>query len=187
MKFVQHFLSVCIAVFRHLSRRRSVFVGAVGITAFGCIQEEVISNQIPDDVDNDGDGVAASIDCDDDDPTVFERTENGCVRDPCESEYVDAICNPMPDDADGDGSSAYEDCDDTNHLIYPEARYEPGSVEAQRLEQLACERGEAIDANCDNEPDFACVIVNPPPPTDGDMDGYFADEDCDDTQSLIHL
>ena len=53
------------------------------------------------------------------------------------------------------------------------------------LEQLACERGEAVDANCDNEPDFACVIVNPPPPMDGDMDGYFGDDDCDDTDAYF--
>ena len=45
------------------------------------------------------------------------------------------------------------------------------------------EQGEAVDANCDNEPDFACVIVNPPPPMDGDMDGFFAEDDCDDSNA----
>ena len=190
MKSIEHFMVVCLAVFRHLSRRRSVLLGAAGITAFGCLQEEVISNQMPDDLDNDGDGVAASLDCDDDDPNIRERTENGCVRimptDPCDDEMIS--CNPLPDfdeDGDMDGFFAEDDCDDSNALINPEASYEPGSPEAQRLEQLACERGEAVDANCDNEPDFACVIVNPPPPMDGDMDGYFGDDDCDDTDARI--
>ena len=36
-----------------------------------------------------------------------------------------------------DGFFAEDDCDDSNALINPEASYEPGSPEAQRLEQLA--------------------------------------------------
>ena len=186
MKSIEHFMVVCLAVSDIVGEASCLCCLLQPLAVFrrGHLEPK------PDDSSNDGDGVAASLDCDDDDPNIRERTENGCVRimptDPCDDEMIS--CNPLPDfdeDGDMDGFFAEDDCDDSNALINPEASYEPGSPEAQRLEQLACERGEAVDANCDNEPDFACVIVNPPPPMDGDMDGYFGDDDCDDTDARI--
>ena len=192
---LQRFMATCIAIYRHLTKRHTIVAGAVSITALGCLQEEVISNMLPEDVDFDEDGVAETIDCDDSDPSVGPPPEGRTCEDVvencqpcepgCESEIIS--CNPIPD-GDFDGYDASEDCDDSNPDIYPDSSHEPASEAADRLREKACRSGEGIDSDCDGEPDYFCVIVNPGPieDTDADMDGYFADDDCDDTNPLIH-
>jgi hypothetical protein len=192
---LETFIATCIAVYRHLTRRHTIVAGAVSITALGCLQEDVISNMFPEDVDFDEDGVAETVDCDDNDPSIGAATmgrecdeiiENCSPCEPgCDSELIS--CNPIPD-GDLDGYFESDDCDDSNPLIHPDASYDAGSESALSLEALACELGTSIDSDCDGEPDHFCVIVNPPPngDLDMDMDGYFDAEDCDDTNPLIH-
>lgn len=190
------FIASCVAVFRHLSRRNTIVAGAISITALGCLQEEVISNMLPGDIDFDEDGVAETVDCDDSDPSIGAAPDGQECSDiipecnPCEADCnsVMVSCNPFPDgDLDMDGYFADEDdCDDTNPFIYPGASHEAGSEGAVRLEDMACEQNEGVDADCDGEADHFCVIVNPPPGDDMDMDGYFDQEDCDDSNPLIH-
>ena len=128
------------------------------------------------------DGFTADEDCDDSNPLIYPNaryapdseeartlTDTACqtgqpIDANCDMtpEYMcDIAINPIPD-FDRDGYTD-DDCDEENPLIHPNASYEDGSPEAQRLTDLACMRNEPIDADCDDEPDYFCVIVNPAP------------------------
>lgn len=195
MKLIEQFLAACLAIFRHLRGQRNLVMGAVGITALGCVQEEIISNQLPD-TDFDGDGVSELDDCDDTNPSVgAPAAGESCPMpptpcdDPCapSCEFM-LSCNTMPD-FDGDGFTETEDCDDENPLIYPNADHSSDARAQSALEALACEGDGSVDADCDGEPDYFCVIVNPVPPdldADEDMDGYPESDDCDDENALIY-
>ena len=172
MRHQMNGFSLHIAIFRHLRRNRRCGRRRRSITALGCIQEEVISNQMPD-VDFDGDGVSSLTDCDDADPNVGAPLEGQTcdpmrppATRPCDPSCDDGMpifCNPIPD-FDNDGYGDDVDCDDDEELIYPDADHSADSAAQADFEALACERGEDVDADCDGEPDYYCVIVNPPPP-----------------------
>ena len=159
--------------------RPSVWAGTFGITAIGCISEEIARNDLPDG-DLDEDGLSQFDDCDDREPLIYpgasyaveSRTERVLEDLACQSggdldvdcdgepDYFCVLVNPEPEDLDGDEFAEDEDCDDTNAQIYPGASYEIGSEEAQALTSLSCEVGEGIDADCDGEAEYQCVITN---------------------------
>jgi hypothetical protein len=89
--------------------------------------------------DNDGDGVAAPDDCDDNDPRVFPWAHD---PDPCDDENLSCstvICddwgNPYENDQDRDGFSPPLDCDDSDPSVYRGAR-DPDPCDS-------------VDENCD--------------------------------------
>jgi MYXO-CTERM domain-containing protein len=90
--------------------------------------------------DDDLDGVACELDCDDADDTVFP----GSGEDACDG--VDADCDGTPEvDLDGDGVYDCEDCDDAEPLAFP------GNAEVE------CD---GVDNDCDGQE------VCPPAPAD---------------------
>ena len=132
------------------------------------------------DLDADGDGVIASEDCDDADPTAFPGGIERCdgVDNDCDGRIDDnaegAAVWHMDADGDGVGDgpgnasctglrgqvTASGDCDDANSSIYP------GAPEGD------CE--DPIDYNCDGVVGFI----------DSDGDGVPACQDCDDTEPM---
>jgi len=108
-------------------------------------------------IDNDQDGFANSIDCDDENPNVnpgqFEVPYNG----------LDDDCNPitLDDDLDQDGFAIVDDCDDTNNMINP-----------SQLETIY----NGLDDDC-----------NPATLDDDlDQDGFINIDDCDDLNASIN-
>ena len=174
-------LEACSVLFRRAIVNRGVVAGAIGITAVGCIREEIAQNDFPD-ADFDEDGVSALLDCDDAEPLVYPEAnyaddpatqnlleEMACQRErgidaDCDGEpdYFCVIVNPPPPDLDEDmdGYAVGDDCDDEEALIYPEADHSDDPTAMSALERLACQRGEAIDADCDGVSEFQCVITN---------------------------
>jgi len=126
-------------------------------------------------VDNDGDGVLNTTDCDDNDATVFPGAAEVC-------DAKDNNCDGFVDeglpvvDVDGDGHYTFgsctvpaDDCDDSNATVYP------GAVEI-------CD---SLDNNCDTQVDEGLF-------TDADGDGFYALDsclqpanDCDDNNSAV--
>jgi hypothetical protein len=111
----------------------------LGIALVGCRKdEENKSNSLP--VDLDGDGFAATVDCDDDNAAVYPNAEELCdgLDNDCDSAVDEGVGSTFYADADGDGfgDSAAEvlaceetagivadntDCDDGNANRYPGA------------------------------------------------------------------
>ena len=125
--------------------------------------------------DKDGDGVPASEDCDDDDPSSYPEAVELCdgVDNNCDGEVDEGVLGTYYTDADGDGygddgatveaceapegtSSLGGDCDDAD------AAYNPAAEEAD------C--ADPNDYNCDGSVGY----------NDGDGDGFAACEECDD-------
>ena len=133
-------------------------------------------------LDGDGDGVAASEDCDDDDATVYPGATEQCngVDDDCDGEVdeeaQDATLWYTDEDGDGHGAgvgvSACEapegfvagdgDCDDADPA------YHPGAEEDDCTDPN--------DYNCDGSTGFA----------DADGDGFPACEDCNDAEAEVN-
>lgn len=155
-------------------------------------------------VDADGDGVDASVDCDDAAASVH----------PCAEEVagdgVDQDCDGVdPADADGDGSGADVDCDDSDPGFHPGAddppcdgldqdcsRAEPWDYDDDGVE-ASCSGG----ADCDDTdptvgPGATDVVDGVDQDCDGvdgvdaDGDGYASEAsgglDCDDTRDTSH-
>lgn len=161
----------------------------VGLTGCGDEEQEeqIITNPVPDAIDEDGDGFyLQEDDCDDTNaavnPAAVEICDDG-IDNNCDNQIDmdDDACpevsvNPAPeDDADGDGYDESVDCDDQNPDINPDAEED-------------CYDG--LDNDCDDlvdEADDECpeIIVNPGP-EDADGDGYSAAEDCNDNDASIH-
>ena len=135
------------------------------------------------DLDGDGDGFPASLDCDDSSAEVNPDAEETCdgVDNDCDGliddEAVDA--SAWYSDVDGDGYGAGEiggwacevpegaaaldgDCDDAD------VAYNPGAEEADCTDPA--------DYNCDGSVGFA----------DADEDGFAACEECDDNDATVH-
>ena len=113
-----------------------------------------------DELDGDGDGVLACLDCDDTNATIFPGAAEQCngVDDDCDGALV-----PGEIDGDGDGLAACSgDCDDTNPAVAP------GLTEV-------CD---GVDTNCDGA--FLSGEL-----TDADNDGSLACADCDDSAPSV--
>ena len=129
--------------------------------------------------DDDGDGSAACLDCDDDEPAVFPGAVEVCndVDDDCngtaDDEAADATFWYQDDDADGYGTDATVsaclqpagharyagDCDDANNDFHPNAT------------ETDCT--DPNDYNCDGSVGYE----------DADGDGFPACQECDDSEA----
>ncbi|MCB9048940.1 MAG: right-handed parallel beta-helix repeat-containing protein [Lewinellaceae bacterium] len=135
--------------------------------------------------DNDGDGVCADVDCNDNDPNITTQPGQACNDgDPTTiNDLIDANCNcagtptacgGIGDNDDGDGICADVDCNDND----PNITTQPGQ---------ACNDGDPttindlIDANCNcTGTPTACGGIG-----DNDGDGVCADVDCNDNDPNI--
>lgn len=128
-------------------------------------------------IDADGDGFEPPIDCNDQDPNL-----NPNVVEPCECDKIDQNCSGDPhdfdcdlicyDDNDNDGYDTMTDCDDGNGNINPGAQ-----------EDCECD---TVDQNCNGSltdlPGGDCMLTC----MDGDGDGFFDGEDCDDGDETVN-
>lgn len=148
----------------------------------------------PSEIDADGDGVFADVDCDDLDPQV----NPGILEQPYDG--VDNDCSPATadDDLDGDGLIRADDCDDRDPLRpSPEVPYDgiDNDCVPSTPDDDLDEDGHGIAADCDDgdpavSPDAAEIFYDgidndcdPLNTVDDDMDedGVGLAEDCDDT------
>ncbi|MCB9048936.1 MAG: metallophosphoesterase [Lewinellaceae bacterium] len=129
--------------------------------------------------DDDGDGICADVDCDDDDPGITRY-----IGAPCDdnnpatiNDVIDANCNCAgtfndclaSGDADGDGVCANEDCDDNDPNITSVAGDPCDDGDNTTFDDI-------YDANCNCAGlPTACTGIG-----DADGDGICADVDCDD-------
>ncbi|MCB0597261.1 MAG: right-handed parallel beta-helix repeat-containing protein [Phaeodactylibacter sp.] len=134
--------------------------------------------------DNDGDGICANLDCNDNNPNITTQPGDAC-NDGDNTTLNDAIdsdcnCTGTPTactgfgDNDGDGACAHLDCDDND----PNVTTQPGD---------SCDDGDnttvndTIDANCNcTGTPTACNGLG-----DNDADGVCANLDCDDNNPNV--
>jgi len=116
--------------------------------------------------DADGDGVPASEDCDDNDPSLGARdNDNDCdgvvFADDCDD--VDPFSPDRSEDADCDGYPTDLDCNDADDSM------------------------PAIDADCDGVTSTSDCDDDDPdlPALDADCDGVLTTDDCDDTTEAL--
>jgi hypothetical protein len=129
------------------------------------------------DVDNDGYGV--SVDCNDNDPAI----NPGASEDSYElcSDGEDNNCNDLTDinelacqvDIDGDGYVLADDCDD----YYSDVN--PGMPDEDSFETCS----DYKDNDCDGLEDIMEMACN----VDNDIDGFFLDSDCNDSDPAINI
>ena len=172
---------------RHVSFLAFMVLAIPGCTWIDDAQREALKGQ----VDDDGDGVRASIDCDDDDATRstaepeiwYDGTDGDCGKDDDYDQDADGYVPPQfvgltTLQVTGSGTLPGGDCDDQEPLASP---------------QQPDDWYDGVDSACDGGDDF-----------DKDGDGFVADEhlgqntiyigtsgtlpggDCDDDNSAIH-
>jgi hypothetical protein len=131
--------------------------------------------------DNDGDGVPAEEDCDDNDASVFPGAAETCdgLDNNCDGSVDEGALSTFYVDGDGDGygdtaqpieaceapegaSALGDDCDDED------AAFNPGASETD------CD--DPNDYNCDGSTGYA----------DGDGDGFAACQECDDGDAAVN-
>ncbi len=132
----------------------------IALPACGPDEETGCTGDEDEDVDEDGDGYCAPIDCDDGDPAINPGATEICneIDDNCN----DGLNEDELSDEDGDGSVTCLDCDDLNPDLFP------GSVEA-------CD---GLDNDCDGQPGDT--------EGDADGDGWMNCADCDADDGDIH-
>ncbi len=161
----------------------------------------------PEDVDADGDGHLASVDCDDADPAVFPGAEEicNCVDDDCDGGVDEGVELVFYEDGDGDGwgidgqtTQACEppdgfvealrlgDCDDGDPAVHPEAEEACNGIDDDCDQEI--DEGAMLDfladADGDGWGDAASVIQACQPPS-GSVPADAAG-DCDDGDPAVH-
>ncbi len=144
----------------------------LGIALVGCRKDDPQTTKASLVLDNDGDGYAVTVDCDDNNPLIFPNAEEICdgIDNDCDAAVDEAVGFAYFADADGDGhgdpeapivacqvgngvATLGDDCDDTDPSVYPSAD----------------EQCDAIDNDCDNEIDEGALLTWY---LDSDNDGY---------------
>ena len=210
---LNQFLAACLAIYRHLARKRLAASALVAFSTTGCFITDSNDNE----VDADQDGVIATVDCDDGNPNIGAPPEGRTCEElmvNCEDD-PDCIMNVFPDepepldaDEDGDGVPASIDCNDQA----PNIGAPPEGMSCDEL-MVSCEDDPECEIVCnpipeeidsdedgvpswqdcdDNDPNVGArpageecpeIIINPVPDNDGD--GAPFDEDCDDDDSNV--
>jgi len=144
------------------------------------------ADDIPDciDVDSDGDGFKAVVDCDDANAAIFPGADEACdaIDSDCDGsrvdDFADLDADGLPDcvdpDDDGDGDPDERDCapqDPTRHA---------GAEEACDDVDSDCD-GDRVDHFADLDGDGVPDCVDP----DADGDGFDATLDCDDANAAV--
>lgn len=169
----------------------------------------VVEDIDPDDLDNDGDGYTAAVDCDDDDPNVHPGATESCnnVDDDCNGQIDDNAGSKWCLDADGDGygdpAKSLDSCDGISFLISVCGDCDDDNPE---IHPGALERCDEIDNNCDGVVDGSDAVDQTAWFNDFDGDGYGSsesahaacasqvdsqlvvdnDDDCDDLNDQVH-
>jgi len=163
--------------------------------------------------DNDGDGFADNVDCDDDDATVYPGAPQICdgQNNDCDDNWPTVPANEQ--DSDGDGSSPCEgDCDDSVPTCLSDCVTDTdGDGTPDCADQCldadgdgygsaggagnSCSGTDCNDADstihpgapelCNDAVDNDCNVATPDI-FDGDLDGYTCVIDCDDTNPFVN-
>ncbi len=163
---------------------RSSLFALLSISLFACRDKESPppetgepeeTGETGEDLDGDGDGYAASEDCDDTNSAIHPGSEETCngVDDDCDSQVDEEVSGTWYTDSDADGygddGSAVQACEQPEGAVSTggdcddsDPAYNPGAVESD------CE--DPNDYNCDGSTGYA----------DADGDGFAACQDCDD-------
>ena len=163
----------------------------------------------PDDLDNDGDGYTAAVDCDDDNPNIHPDAIEICnkIDDDCNGQVDDNAGSKWYLDADADGygnpNKSLDSCDGISFLISVGGDCYDGNPE---IHPGAFERCDGIDNNCDDVVDGSDAVDQTAWFDDLDGDGYGSSEsvhtacisqvdlqlvvdnnnDCDDQNDQVH-
>ena len=148
-----------------------------------------------DDYDQDGDGVAYDLDCDDDDPTSLTRAVDGdcdgvLTVDDCDD--ADPLSTVTSEDSDCDGYISGVDCDDSDAASTYRGNDEDcdGVVTLEDCDdRWAASTIVSTDADCDgvitsedcDDSDAGSTVLS----EDGDCDGVLTADDCDDSNAEI--
>ena len=153
------------------------------------------------DIDADGDGVPASVDCDDADAEVFPGAPEVCnnIDDDCDDAVDEGVLETFYNDNDGDGwgnpllsveactapegsVSDGTDCDDTDPEIFPGAVDVCNNIDDDCDDEIDEDGSETIYADLDGD-----GWGDDEAPGTGCPDDGWASEggDCDDTDGLI--
>jgi hypothetical protein len=134
--------------------------------------------------DGDGDGYAANVDCDDQNPAIHPDAEEICgngIDENCGIDIEGCEADPPCDD-DSDGylrrvsDSCGSDCDDSDPAIHPGAPEGAGAAPGQPA--AGCD--DEVDNNCNGTINEGCF------PDDYDSDGVPYPEDCNDCNPGVH-
>ncbi len=152
------------------------------VEAFADLDADAIPDCVDD--DDDGDGVAEGLDCDDSNPAILPGAMDGCdtIDSDCDGDLVDESTDQDGDgdpdcidpDDDDDGSLDGNDCDDTDASIFPGAAESCDSIDSD------CD-GMWVDGDPDWDGDEIPDCVDP----DDDDDGSLDAADCDDNSASI--
>lgn len=180
-----------------------------------CAGEPKPVDELPDEVDADRDGHAASVDCDDSDPTIHPDATELCdeddrdedcdgLSDDADPSVDPATFSPAWTDADGDGYGEWEssaprcdlledqvgngtDCDDTDSAVHPGADEVCGGGDEDC--DLLIDEDEAVDAptwGLDGDGDGYGSISSAVVSCQG-PEGFIQDaSDCDDADPETH-
>ena len=153
-------------------RPLTLVMSLIGIAALGgCAKTDPSDpstdpgNTQPAAQDDDGDGVPAEDDCDDQDASLGDiNSDADCDGTPAEDDCddTDPASTVVADDADCDGVLAADDCDDDDEAF--------GALASD----ADCD-GVLADGDCDDEDPTSTTVTD-----DADCDGVATEDDCDD-------